>query len=198
MPATPQRRRAARRLTAGAAVLAAAAGVLSAAIPAGAESTWGGDGSGQSQGQGQGHSHGRTVDVQLLSFNDFHGNLEPPAGSSGQVTHQHPDGATERIDAGGVEYLATSLRTARKDHPYSVTAAAGDMIGASPLLSGLFHDEPTIEAMNKLDLDVTGVGNHEFDEGRAELARMQNGGCHPKDGCFEEGKVFSSVTLAAR
>ncbi|MGP4004546.1 bifunctional metallophosphatase/5'-nucleotidase [Streptomyces sp. 8N706] len=191
MSARPQRRRLVRRLTTSAAVLAAAAGVLSAAVPAGADST--ARGPAPAPGLGTGHSHGRTVDVQLLSFNDFHGNLEPPAGSSGQVTRQHPDGTTEKIDAGGVEYLATSLRTARKGHPYSITAAAGDMIGASPLLSGLFHDEPTIEAMNKLDLDVTGVGNHEFDEGRAELTRMQKGGCHPKDGCYQDGKVFQGA-----
>ncbi|CAM5340199.1 5'-nucleotidase OS=Streptomyces antimycoticus OX=68175 GN=SANT12839_045760 PE=3 SV=1 [Streptomyces antimycoticus] len=74
-------------------------------------------------------------------------------------------------------------------HDYSVTAAGGDMIGASPLLSGLFYYEPTIEALNKLDLDVTAVGNHEFDEGR-QLSRMQNGGCHPKEGCYEKGKTF--------
>lgn len=157
----------------------ATAGALVAALPASA---------------GQEHaSHGkggkkRTVDVQLLSFNDFHGNLKPPAGSSGQVTERQADGTEKKIDAGGVEYLATSLRTARKAHPYSVTAAAGDLIGASPLLSGLFHDEPTVQAMNKLDLDVTSVGNHEFDEGAKELARIQNGGCHPKDGCFEKDR----------
>ena len=180
MSARSHRRRTARRLTTGAAVLAAAAGVLAVALPAGAESA-------------DRNGHGRTVDVQLLSFNDFHGNLEPPAGSSGRVTQLNPDGTTTTIDAGGAEYLATSLRKARTGHAYSVTAAAGDLIGASPLVSGLFHDEPSIEAMNKLGLDVTGVGNHEFDEGRAELVRMQNGGCHPKDGCFEEGKVFEGA-----
>ncbi|MGH3324394.1 MAG: bifunctional metallophosphatase/5'-nucleotidase, partial [Streptomyces sp.] len=178
MSGKPQRRRRLRQFTAGAAVLAAA-GVLSAALPAGAESNGRAD-----------HSHGRTVDVQLLSFNDFHGNLEPPAGSSGQVSRLKPDGTTEKVDAGGAEYLATSLREARKDHRYSVTAAAGDLIGASPLVSGLFHDEPSIEAFNKMDLDVAGVGNHEFDEGRDELRRMQDGGCHPEDGCAEEGKTF--------
>ncbi|MFF2847167.1 bifunctional metallophosphatase/5'-nucleotidase [Streptomyces sp. NPDC058001] len=139
------------------------------------------------------HGKGSTVDVQLLSFNDFHGNLEPPTGSSGEVVESHADGTTEKIKAGGVEYLASSLRTARKGHPFSVTAAAGDLIGASPLLSGMFHDEPTVEAMNKLDLDVTSVGNHEFDEGAAELARIQNGGCHPKDGCYEEGRKFKGA-----
>lgn len=184
MQGTPQPRRPRRRATR---VLAAAAGLatlgaLAAALPANA---------GQEQAGAAGKK--RTVDVQLLSFNDFHGNLQPPAGSSGQVTEKQPDGTEKKIDAGGAEYLATSLRTARKGNPYSVTAAAGDLIGASPLLSGLFHDEPTIEAMNKLDLDVTSVGNHEFDEGAKELARMQNGGCHPKDGCFEEGKEFKGA-----
>ncbi|WP_326775100.1 bifunctional metallophosphatase/5'-nucleotidase [Streptomyces sp. NBC_01445] len=182
-PLTPHRpgRRAASRLLAAAAGFATV-GALVAALPANA-----------TQDRHHGDEHRRTVDVQLLSFNDFHGNLEPPAGSSGQVTENLPDGTTRKVDAGGVEYLATSLRTARKSHPYSVTAAAGDLIGASPLLSGLFHDEPTVEAMNKLDLDVTSVGNHEFDEGATELARMQNGGCHPKDGCFEDGKKFKGA-----
>jgi 5'-nucleotidase len=85
-----------------------------------------------------------------------------------------------------VEYLATHLREARTGHRYSITAAGGDMVGASPLISGLFHDEPTIEALNKLDLDVTSVGNHEFDEGAVELARLQNGGCHPTAGCYTD------------
>ncbi|MGW7240641.1 bifunctional metallophosphatase/5'-nucleotidase [Streptomyces sp. NPDC054804] len=163
------------------ALLASAAGLatvaaLASALPADAHS-----------GKGHGH-HGpsRYQDVQLLSFNDLHGNLEPPAGSSGRVTETQADGTTKTIDAGGVEYLATHLRQARKGNPYSVTAAGGDMVGASPLISGLFHDEPTIEALNKLDLDVTTVGNHEFDEGARELARLQNGGCHPTDGCYTD------------
>ncbi|MFD9823672.1 bifunctional metallophosphatase/5'-nucleotidase [Streptomyces violascens] len=177
MPAKPHMKRAATRMWAGAAGLATV-GALVAAMPADA------------------HDHGhhpkpdRTVDVQLLSFNDLHGNLEPPAGSAGAVTERQADGTTKSVPAGGMEYLATSLRTARQGHPYSITAAGGDMIGASPLLSGLFHDEPTIEALNKLKLDVTAVGNHEFDEGATELARMQNGGCHPSEGCYEKGKKF--------
>ena len=58
-------------------------------------------------------------------------------------------------------------------------------IGASPLLSALFHDEPTVEAMNEIGLDVNAVGNHEFDEGTDELLRLQEGGCHPVDGCLD-------------
>ncbi|MEH6376341.1 bifunctional metallophosphatase/5'-nucleotidase [Streptomyces sp. KLMMK] len=178
MHATPPRKRLARRLTATAAALAATAGVLATAAPADALS--------------YGRT-GRTVDVQLLSFNDLHGNLEPPQGSSGTVTEAQPDGTSKAIPAGGIEYLANSLRTARKGHEYSITAAAGDMVGASPLMTGLFHDEPTIEALNKIKLDATSVGNHEFDEGRAELLRMQKGGCHPKEGCFEKGRTFQGA-----
>ncbi|MGQ4365354.1 bifunctional metallophosphatase/5'-nucleotidase [Streptomyces sp. SAS_272] len=183
MPATSQPqpsdrrgRRRTYRLVAASAVLATA-GALAAALPADAHET---------------HSKprpSRYQDVQLLSFNDLHGNLEPPSGSSGRVTELQADGTTKTIDAGGVEYLATHLREARKGNAYSVTAAGGDMVGASPLISGLFHDEPTIEALNKLDLDVTSVGNHEFDEGARELGRLQNGGCHPTDGCYN-GKKF--------
>ncbi|MFJ3198666.1 bifunctional metallophosphatase/5'-nucleotidase [Streptomyces sp. NPDC086989] len=181
MSATPQRHRRARRLTfAALAVTAGAGAMVAAALPAGAAS---GGGAGKS----------RTVDVQMLSFNDFHGTLEPPQGSSGTVTERQADGTTKAIPAGGVEYLATSLREARKGHEYSVTAAAGDMIGGSPMLSGLFHDEPTVEALNKLKLDVTSVGNHEFDEGKDELRRMAYGGCHPVDGCFEYGKEYTGT-----
>ncbi|WP_327245169.1 bifunctional metallophosphatase/5'-nucleotidase [Streptomyces sp. NBC_01320] len=182
MSATPHKIRASRRVLAAAAGLATV-GALVAAMPADA----------QSLGKGQGQQPANTVDVQLLSFNDLHGNLEPPAGSAGTVTEKQADGTTKTIPAGGVEYLASSLRTARQGHPYSITAAGGDMVGASPLLSGLFHDEPTIEALNKIHLDVTTVGNHEFDEGATELARLQNGGCHPVEGCYEKGKTFQGA-----
>ena len=116
----------------------------------------------------------KMVNVQLLALNDFHGNLLPPAGSSGRVG---------TIDAGGVEYLTTHINTLRATNRNTAVVSAGDMIGASPLLSALFHDEPTIEAFNNIGLDYNAVGNHEFDEGYTELLRMQNGGCHPVDGC---------------
>ena len=117
-----------------------------------------------------------SVNVQILALNDFHGNLLPPSGSSGRVG---------TIDAGGVEYLATHINNLRALNPNTVVVSAGDMIGASPLLSALFHDEPTIEAFNLIGLDYNAVGNHEFDEGAAELIRMQEGGCHPVDGCLD-------------
>ncbi|MFI6065920.1 bifunctional metallophosphatase/5'-nucleotidase [Micromonospora sp. NPDC051227] len=120
----------------------------------------------------------KPVDVTLLALNDFHGNLEPPTGSSGTIAGQ---------TAGGVEFLAThlaELRAAAKKKN-TITVAAGDLIGASPLLSAAFHDEPTIEALSMAGLDYASVGNHEFDEGAAELLRIQNGGCHPVDGCAD-------------
>ncbi|MFD6172835.1 bifunctional metallophosphatase/5'-nucleotidase [Streptomyces coeruleorubidus] len=186
MPATSpapahreRRRRRRNRLVALAAGVATVGALAAATVPGSASA---------GESHGGGHWPGRYQDVQLLSFNDLHGNLEPPAGSSGRVTEHQHDGTTKTIDAGGVEYLATHLRQARQGEKYSITAAGGDMVGASPLISGLFHDEPTIEALNKLDLDVTSVGNHEFDEGAKELARLQNGGCHPKDGCYSDQK----------
>ncbi|MFG3056594.1 bifunctional metallophosphatase/5'-nucleotidase [Kitasatospora sp. NPDC048239] len=138
----------------------------------------------------------KTVNLQLLAINDFHGNLEPPAGSSGTIREIDPaTGQVVSTPAGGIEYLATALRQARIPADDSITVAAGDIVGASPLTSALFHDEPTIEAMDKLGLDVTAVGNHEFDEGAKELTRLQEGGCHPVDGCYEAGRKFKGANF---
>jgi 5'-nucleotidase len=111
----------------------------------------------------------RYVDIQVLGINDFHGNLEPPGGAIGGV------------NVGGAVYLSTLLQQHRQGHPNTITVSAGDNIGASPLLSALFHDEPTIEALNAMGVDLASVGNHEFDEGADELLRMQNGGCNAAD-----------------
>jgi 2',3'-cyclic-nucleotide 2'-phosphodiesterase (5'-nucleotidase family) len=120
--------------------------------------------------------------LQVLSFNDFHGHLQPPSGSDATL------GATldpSNTPVGGAEYLASTLDRLRATARHSHTVTAGDLIGGSPFLSGLFHDEPAVESLNAMDLDVSGVGNHEFDEGVDELLRMQRGGCHPEDGCYE-------------
>ena len=134
------------------------------------------------------------VNLQILSLNDFHGNLAPPSGSSGRVTL--PDATT--VDAGGAEYLATHINSLQEGQEHSIFVAAGDLIGASPLLSALFHDEPTIEAMNLMGLKISSVGNHEFDEGSDELLRMQRGECHPTDGCLDgdpfEGADFQYLS----
>ncbi len=117
---------------------------------------------------------GSQVEVQILGFNDFHGNLRPPTGSGGKIGG---------VDAGGAVYLATWLKKLREGNPNSVTVSAGDNVGASPLISALFHDEPTINIFNEIGVDISSVGNHEFDEGKDELRRLQRGGCHPVDGC---------------
>lgn len=122
------------------------------------------------------------VDVTLLAINDFHGNLRPAPGG---ITIDDPADKTKKITvpAGGAEHLATLVKQLRADKKHTAFVAAGDLIGASPFLSALFHDEPTIEALSMMGLDIAAVGNHEFDEGRDELLRMQHGGCHPTDGC---------------
>lgn len=122
------------------------------------------------------------VDVTLLAINDFHGYLRPAPGG---ITIDDPADRTKKITvpAGGAEHLATLVKQLRAGKKNTAFVAAGDLIGASPFLSALFHDEPTIEALSMMGLDIASVGNHEFDEGRDELLRMQNGGCHPIDGC---------------
>ena len=132
----------------------------------------------------------QTVEVQILAINDFHGNLEPPGGSSGRITL--PGGAT--VNAGGAEFLSTHIQQLRATNPNTIFLSAGDNIGASPLLSALFHDEPTIEALNMMGMEYSAVGNHEFDEGVDELLRMQNGGCHPVDGC-QDGDDFAGAAF---
>ena len=119
--------------------------------------------------------------VQLLSFNDFHGHLEPPSGTDGTLGETLDPSATP---VGGAEYLASTLDALRANAVNSLTVAAGDLVGGSPFLSGLFHDEPAVESLEALGLDVSGVGNHEFDEGLTELKRLQHGGCHVVDGCY--------------
>jgi 5'-nucleotidase len=128
-------------------------------------------------GPGNPDPEGQLVQLQILAFNDYHGHLQ--ANTPGTVDNPPPGGP-----AGGSEYLSTMLTQLREGHKYSLTVAAGDLIGGSPAFSGLFHDEPSVESLNAMGLDVSSVGNHEFDEGVTELLRMQNGGCHPVDGCY--------------
>lgn len=135
--------------------------------------------------------------VQLLAINDFHGHLQANTPGSIQIgqTRNPVTGAivNQTVPAGGAEYLATHVKALRMTNTNTITVGSGDLIGASPLLSGLFHDEPAIEALNIVGIDVSGVGNHEFDEGLDELYRMLNGGCHPVDGCQDGTPFFGSI-----
>ncbi len=129
----------------------------------------------------------RAIPVQLLSFNDYHGHLE--------ATDRPLPSDPAATPAGGVEYLSAKLTQlrAKVGDANSLTVAAGDTIGGSTFLSGMFHDEPSVESLNTLGLDVTSVGNHEFDEGTAELLRMQRGGCHPVDGCYFPDQPYAGA-----
>ncbi len=128
---------------------------------------------------------GKTTTVRVIAFNDFHGNID----GAGLTLRSDvdglfvtlPTGARSGVPAGGADFLAGLVRQLRDGALHSVVVSAGDLVGASPLNSALFHDEPTIESMNRVGLDFNAVGNHEFDEGKDELLRLQNGGCHPTD-----------------
>lgn len=122
------------------------------------------------------HDRGGNVSVKILAINDFHGQLTSPGTLRVNAASFSPV-----LSAGGADYLAGYIADYKARDPKTLVVSAGDLIGATPLVSALFHDEPTIEAMNRVGLDLNAVGNHEFDEGKDELLRMQNGGCHPTD-----------------
>ena len=125
--------------------------------------------------------------VKVLAFNDFHGNLQSPGKLAG-VAEGQP------VGVGGADYLAAYVDERLERNPNHVVVGAGDMVGASPLLSSAYHDEGTIEALNLIGLEVSSVGNHEFDGGRRELLRKQHGGCFGAGAepsaysCLEGGK----------
>ena len=114
--------------------------------------------------------------LTLLAFNDFHGQLSTPAEGTPIPA---AEGATtaSRLSTGGAAWLAGTISQLRARNPLTAVVAAGDLVGASPMSSAVFHDEPTIEALNLAGLEFSAVGNHEFDHGLTELQRLQNGGC---------------------
>ena len=133
-------------------------------------------------GQASAQTAPAPVELRILAINDFHGYLQPPQGG---IRIVDPDDKAKKImvAAGGAEHMATAVKQLREGARNNIFVAAGDLIGASPFLSAMFHDEPTIESLDMMGLAVAAVGNHEFDEGKDELLRMQKGGCHPVDGC---------------
>ena len=112
-----------------------------------------------------------TDEVRLLSTNDFHGRI----------------GTTDDPRAA---YLSTHLNTIREGHPATLHVDAGDLVGATPVLSNLFYDEPTVEVMNEIGLDVQTVGNHEFDRGQDEILRRRDGGCLEDDCAYRDDMPF--------
>jgi 5'-nucleotidase len=122
------------------------------------------------------------VTVGIVAINDFHGALEPPKQSvfisDGSTPRPgEPASGAIGVPAGGAAWLASAIDSVRAKYPRNVVVSAGDMISASQIASSLYLDEPTIGVMNRIGVDFNAVGNHEFDRGRDELLRMQNGGC---------------------
>ncbi|MHB1122116.1 MAG: bifunctional metallophosphatase/5'-nucleotidase [Ramlibacter sp.] len=125
-----------------------------------------------------GGSDAPAFEVKLIGFNDYHGNLESP-GTFAQNTSVAP---AQRPPVGGAEFVAAHVARLKAQNPLNVVVSAGDSIGASPLVSSLFFDEPAVETLNRIGLEFNSVGNHEFDKGSAELLRLQNGGCKVSGG----------------
>ena len=121
----------------------------------------------------------KPVNVRLIAMNDFHGNFAPPSTSNGG-TMVLPNGSSgQKVTVGGAAYLATLVKNLKAESANSIVVGAGDSISASPFESMITHDEATVDILNTIGLEVSSVGNHEFDRGSAELLRMQNGGCFP-------------------
>ncbi len=146
-------------------------------------------------------SHARDIELRIIAFNDFHGHLEP---GENTLLVPHPDDAQRRVAlrTGGAAYLATLVKKLRAERTNAIVVAAGDLTGASPLASALFRDEPTIEVMNAIGLDLNALGNHEFDHGVDELRRHLDGGCagQPRGAtvsCANAAKSFAGARYAA-
>lgn len=121
---------------------------------------------------------GAPFSVKIIGFNDYHGNLQSPGTFSTDLGVP----AAQRVPVGGADYIAAHVARLKARQPQHVVVGAGDMIGATPLISSLFHDEPSVETLNRIGLEFNAVGNHEFDHGTAHLLRLQQGGCKVVDG----------------
>ncbi|HEY8488358.1 MAG TPA: bifunctional metallophosphatase/5'-nucleotidase [Thermaerobacter sp.] len=162
-----------RRVLAYAGLIAA---VLFAALPAVGAAAGG-------QGTGGSRASDDTVRLQILAVNDFHGALQS------RTLGGRPIGGAAVLAA----YWDRWEKEAQKQGITTLRVGVGDLVGASPPVSALLQDEPTIEALSRMHLLFSAVGNHEFDEGVAELKRLQDGGCHPETGCFP-GAGFQYLT----
>lgn len=120
------------------------------------------------------------VPVRLIGINDFHGNLEAASLNLMLADPGAAPGAPQlRVNVGGAAALAGMIRTLRAGSPHSLVLGAGDLLGASPLVSTLFKHESTVEILGDMGLEVSSLGNHEFDAGATELRRLIRGGCAP-------------------
>ena len=121
------------------------------------------------------------ITVKIIGFNDYHGNLASPGTFGVDTSIAGP----ARPPVGGAEFMAAHVAKLKAQNRLNVVVGAGDFIGASPLISALFFDEPAIETLNRIGLEFNAVGNHEFDKGSAELLRLQRGGCKMTNGAID-------------
>lgn len=167
----------------------------------------GGGGDGDDDGGPDAPAAPGIVEVQILAFNDFHGNIRPPSYFNSGLIVPPGDPASAggtpisgsvnlRINAGGAAYLAEHVKRLRALNPNTVVLSAGDLTGASPLMASMYDEEPTINVMNAIGVDYNAVGNHEFDNGVAELKRLQAGGCNPDSRTPTGGSCFIDPTFA--
>lgn len=137
------------------------------------------------------------VEINLVGMNDFHGHLDATkfeyTSAADMLPRSHP--------AGGIDNIAAALQAWRKEDPSLLFVGAGDLVGASPAMSSMWADEPSIEALGMAGLVASSVGNHEFDQGKAELMRQQHGGCvsvRPEKACkFGAGFQGAGYTYLA-
>jgi len=133
------------------------------------------------------------VNVRLIAMNDFHGNFAPPSTSNGGTMILPNGGSGLKVTVGGAAYLASVVKNLKGQNANSIVVGAGDSISASPFESMITHDEATVDILNTIGMEVSSVGNHEFDRGATELLRMQNGGCFPALG--SQGVIGSDTCL---
>lgn len=107
------------------------------------------------------NAQGSTVDVKLLSFNDLHGQYDADAKYGG-----------------GIDNLSAYLKKLQSENKNTLTMSAGDAVGGSPAVAALKQDQPTLEILKEMNVDIVTTGNHEYDEGITELARLVQGGKH--------------------
>ena len=142
------------------------------------------------------------VAVKLIAINDFHGNFQEPSSTNGGTVTLANGLSTKSVSVGGAAYLASVLNSLRASNPNNITVGAGDLMAASPFASAINHDESTVDILNQMGVEVSSVGNHEFDRGITELKRIQNGGCYPVgygqgvvgvDTCLQTGGTFAGA-----
>ncbi|MDN3988184.1 bifunctional metallophosphatase/5'-nucleotidase [Zwartia vadi] len=137
-------------------------------------------------------SQAGAISVKIIALNDFHGYLNRADNAELYVSDPDQPNSPVRVQVGGVAYIASLIKKLKAENPNAIVVSAGDLVGASPAISSFTQDEATINIMGQMGMEVSVVGNHEFDRGKVELLRLQNGGCAPGkeigvDTCVKDG-----------